>query len=79
MNAPKGYVAELKTLEATEEVQYEFLLENQKKPPEPKNPPEPKAPETGDNDSANILYVSAIIFSLLIINKILNKNKMKTN
>lgn len=79
VNAPKGYVAEIKTLEATEEAQYEFLLENQKKPPEPKNPPEPKAPETGDNDSANILYVSAIIFSLLIINKILNKNKMKTN
>lgn len=85
VNVPKGYEANLKTMEATEEAQYEFLLENQKtppeppKPPEPKNPPEPKTPETGDNDSANILYFVAIIFSLLFVNRVLNKNKNKSN
>ena len=85
VNVPEGYEANLKTMEATEEAQYEFLLENQKKPPEPPKPPEPKTPsepktpETGDNDSANILYFAAIIFSLLIVNRILNKNKNKSN
>lgn len=81
VNVPKGYKAELKPLKATEGIQYEFLLENQKKPPEPpkpnnppepSNPPKPPTPDTGDNDSGT-LYFLVIMISLLAKKMFLDK------
>ena len=78
VDIPKGFKANIKTVDSTDGVQYEFILKNQKKPPEPpkppkpnnppepSNPPKPPTPDTGDNDSAT-LYFLVIMISLISI------------